>query len=90
MTCYTTTPDTHQWYTINTNEITDSHDIVICNNATINMVQLPPVEPHEANVIAIFARLAPQNSQTDVVHITNGQLITNNPNTNKHNTLSNK
>ena len=27
--CYSITPDTHQWYTINTNEITDNHKIAL-------------------------------------------------------------
>ena len=76
--CYTITPDTHQWYRINTHEITDSHNITICNDTTVNMVQLTPVEPNEANAIETFARLTNSNSQMDVDQVTDRQFITNN------------
>ena len=41
LACYTITPDTHQWYWINTHEIMDSHNIAICNDTIVNMVWLP-------------------------------------------------
>ena len=47
--CYTVTPDTHQWYRVNTNEITDNHNIILCNDPTINMLLLPTAEPSESN-----------------------------------------
>ena len=36
-TCYAITPDTHQWYRINTNKITDNHNIALCNDSVISM-----------------------------------------------------
>ena len=57
LACYTINLDTHQWYRINTHEITDSHNIAICNDKTVHMVQLPPAKPNEANAIETFARL---------------------------------
>ena len=89
LACYTITPDTHQWYRINTNEILDRHNVAICNEATVNMVLLSPVEPYKTNAIETFARLAPPNSQTDIDCITDGQFIANNHNTNKCNASSN-
>ena len=47
--CYTITPDSHQSYRINTNEITDNHKIALCNDPTVHMVPLPPAEPPEVN-----------------------------------------
>ena len=44
--CYTINLVTHQWYRINTHEIMDSHNITICNDKTVHMVQLPP-EAHQ-------------------------------------------
>ena len=67
----------------------DRHNIAICNDTTVNMVQLPQVEPSEANAIETFARLTMQNSQMDVDQITDGMFITNNHNTYKCNTSSN-
>ena len=86
---YTITQDTHQWYRINTQKIMDSHNIAICNDKTVNMVQLPPVEPNEANTIEIFARLTTTNSQMNVEQLTNGQPITNSHNSNKCSASSN-
>ena len=56
-TCYTTTPDKHQWYRINANEITDNHKIALCNDPTVHMVPLPSVEPSEVNTVETIARL---------------------------------
>ena len=64
--CYTIIPDTHQWHGINTYEIMKSHNITICNDKIGNMVQLPPAEPPEANVIDTFARLTTIYSNTNV------------------------
>ena len=77
-TCYTVTPDTHQWYRINTNEITDNHNIAICNDTTINMVPLPPAEPPEFNAFETISRLLLSQNQRDLPH--NIQTQTN-PNT---------
>ena len=35
----------------------ESHNIAICNDRTVDMVQLPPAEPPEENVIETCARL---------------------------------
>ena len=56
--CYTVTPDTHQWYKINTNKITDNHNTAICNDTTINMVPLPPAEPHDLNTFETIVRMS--------------------------------
>ena len=40
-TCYAITPDTHQWYRINSNKITDNHKIAFCNDLTVHMLPLP-------------------------------------------------
>ena len=53
------TPVNHQWYRINTNKITDNHNIAICNDTTINMVLLPPAEQLEFNTLKTIARLSP-------------------------------
>ena len=55
--CYAITPDTHQWYRLNTTEITDNHNITLCNDPTINMVPLPTSEPSESNAFETIARL---------------------------------
>ena len=49
--CYAIKPDTHQWYTINANEITGSHKTALCNELTIHMVPLPSAEPLEVNAV---------------------------------------
>ena len=56
-TCYTFTPDTHQWYRINANEITDNHKIALCNDPTVHMVPLPSAEPLEVNAVETMERL---------------------------------
>ena len=56
-TCYTRTPDTHQWYRINPNEITDNHKIELCNDLTVHMVSIPSAEPWEVNAVETIARL---------------------------------
>ena len=65
-TCYTVTPDTHQWYRINTNETTDNHNIAICNDTRINMVLLPPAEPPEFNAFETIARLSLLQNERDL------------------------
>ena len=89
LACYTTTSDTHQWYRINTLEITYSHNIVICNDQTVNMVQLPPAESHEANAIETFAKLTTTNNQMNVDQLNNRQPSTNSHNSNECNASSN-
>ena len=74
----------HQWYRINTHEITDSHIITICNDKTVHMVQLPPAKPNKANVIDTYARLSSPNSQPNIDQLTKGQPITNSYNTNEN------
>ena len=51
----------------------DSHNIVICNDKTVHMVQLPPPKPNKANTIETFARLSSPNSQLNIDQLTNGQ-----------------
>ena len=55
----------HQWYCINTNEITDNHNIAICNDTTINMVPLPTAEPSESNAFERIARLSLSQNQRE-------------------------
>ena len=59
-------PDTHQWYRMNSHKIMESHNILICNDKTMNIVQLPPAEPPEANATETFARLTTINSNTNI------------------------
>ena len=63
--CYTITPDTHQWYRINTNEITDNHNIAIWNDTTINMFPLPTAEPSKSNAFETIARLTLSQNQRE-------------------------
>ena len=51
------TPDTHQWYRINANKITDNHKIALCNDLTDHMVPLSSVKPSEVNAVETVARL---------------------------------
>ena len=82
--CYTVNPNTHKWYRVNTNEITDNHKIAICNDTTVNMVPLPPAELPEFNAFETITRLSlsqnqrnlPYNIQTQT--IPNRSIITNN------------
>ena len=67
---------TPQWYRINTHEIMDSHNIAICNDQTVNIVQLPPVESNEANAIETFARLTTTHRKTKVGQLNNEQPLT--------------
>ena len=67
----------------------DSHNISICNDKTINMVQLLPAEPNEANVFETFARLSTSDSQTNIDQLSNGQPITNSHNNYECNSSSN-
>ena len=71
LACYTINPYTHQWYRIDSHEIKESHNVTICNDKTVNMVQLPPAEPPEANAMESFARLTAINSNTTVDQISN-------------------
>ena len=75
--CYTVTPDTHQWYRINKNEITDNHNIAICNDTTINLVPLPSAEPLEFNVFEIIVRLSCSQNQRDLPNDIQTQAISN-------------
>ena len=56
-TCYISTPDTHQWYRINSNETSDNHQIALCNDQTVHIVPLPPAETLEINMFSTIARL---------------------------------
>ena len=53
---YTVTPDTHQWYSVNTNKIADNHNITLCNDPAINMVPLPTAEPSEFNAFKTIVK----------------------------------
>ena len=55
-TCYTITPDTHQWYRINTSKITITHKTALCNDLTVHMVPLPPAEPLKVKAFETVAR----------------------------------
>ena len=55
--CYAITPDTHQWYRMNTNEITDNHNIALCNDPVIKQVPLPTAGPSEPNPFETIVRL---------------------------------
>ena len=77
--CYKVNPDTHQWYRVNTNEITNNHTIPIGNDSTINMVSLPQAEPPEFNAYGSIARLVLSQNQTDLPNDTHTQTISNNP-----------
>ena len=89
LTCNTITPDTHQWYRISTHEITDSHNITICNDRTVKMEQLPSAESNEANAIETFPRLSTTNSETKVHQQTKRQTINKSHNDHECNTSSN-
>ena len=77
--CYTVTPYTHQWYRINTNKITDSHNIAICNDTTINMVPLTQGEPSEFDAFETIARLAFSQNQGNLSNDTQTQNASNTP-----------
>ena len=62
-TCYTVTPDTHQLYRINNNQITDKHNIAIYNDTTVNMVPLQPTESLEFNAFEAIVRLLHSQNQ---------------------------
>ena len=55
--CYTIKPDTHQWNRINTNEITNTHKIALCNGPTVHMMPLPSAEPLEVYTFKTIAKL---------------------------------
>ena len=75
--CYTKTPNTHQWYRINTNEITDNHNTTICNDTTINMVSLPSAKPSESNAFETIMRLSLSQNQRDLPNYIQTQAISN-------------
>ena len=77
-TCYTVTPDTHQWYRTNTNEITDSHNITVCcNGTTLNMALLPTAEPFESNASETIVRLILSQDQRSQCSDIQRQVIPN-------------
>ena len=75
-TCYPITPDTHQWYRINANEITDNHKIALCNTPTVHMVPLPLAEPSEINSVETIARLTHSQTSKDPLTIPTHSLFT--------------
>ena len=75
--CYIVTPDIHQWYRINTNEITDDHNIAICNDTSINMVPLPQAEPLEFNTFKTIVNLSLSKNQRDLPNDIQTQTISN-------------
>ena len=71
-TCYIITPDTHQWYKNNTNEMLENHKLAVCNDPAVHMVPISPAEPSEINVFKTIARLTflqTQNEQINNTHI---------------------
>ena len=75
LACYTVTPDTHYWYRINNNGVTDNHNIAIFNDTTINMVPLPPAEPSEFNAFETVVRLSLSQNQRDLPNDIQTQAI---------------
>ena len=76
---YTVNSETHQWYRINTNKISNNHTFAICNENSINMVPLPPAGPSEFNGFGTVARLSPTQNERDPLTNTHTQTISNNP-----------
>ena len=68
-TCYALTPDRHQWFRINANEINDKHKITLCNDPTVHIMQLPSADPLEVNALNTIERLL--HSHTSVNHMNN-------------------
>ena len=74
-TCYTITPDTHQWYRIYTYERTGNHKIALCNDSTVHMVSLQPAEPLEVHAFKTVTRLTFQQTQNNYLNNTHTQPI---------------
>ena len=72
-TCYTITQDTHHWYRINVNEITNTHKIALSNDLTVHMVPLPPGKTLEVNAFETIARLTFTQTQNEHVNKTHTQ-----------------
>ena len=75
---YAINPDTHQWYGINTNEITDNHNIALCNDSISNMVLLPTAGPSESNAFETLVRLTLSQNQRNLSNNNQTQLISSN------------
>ena len=75
--CYTITPDTSQWYRINTNEITDNYNLAMCNATTIKMVLIPTAEPSKSNAFETIMRLTCSQNQRDPPNDNQTQAISN-------------
>ena len=73
--CYGITPDTNEWYRINSNEITDNHKIVLCNDLTVHMVPLPSAESSEVNAVKTVAILTLSETHKDHPNDTHTQSI---------------
>ena len=58
-TCYVTTPNTHQWYRINTKDILQDHKLALCVDKVAHMVPLPPA----INVYMTILRVRLQQNQ---------------------------
>ena len=71
LACYTVNPDMHKWYRINNHKIMENHNIAVCNDKRVNMVQVPQAEPLDANATETFARLTTINSNTNVDQASN-------------------
>ena len=92
LTCYAITPDTHHWYRINTNEITDNHKIALCNGLTVHMVPLPSAEPSEVNAVETVARTTHSHTPKDHPNDTHTESIYSNStstNNNRNNSPQN-
>ena len=67
--CYAITPDTHHWFRINANEITDNCKIVVCNDPIVHMELLPSGDDSEVNAVNTIKRLL--HLHTSVNHTKN-------------------
>ena len=74
--CYLITPDTQQWYRINTNKILGNDKITLCNDSAVHMVPIPPAEPLEINAVNTIARLTLSQTQNEHINSTIHNLHT--------------
>ena len=61
--CYVVTPHIHQWYRINTKEILQDHELVLCDDEVAYMVPLPPSEPLAMNTYMTLPRVTLQQNE---------------------------
>ena len=68
--CYIITPDTHQWYRTNTNEIIENHKITLHNDPAVHMVPILPAEFSKINTFNTMARLTVPQTQNEHINST--------------------